>query len=101
MHLSLKRSGAPADPVGVQLETAPVSLSWESSLPKLRGRRMEHDYDIFEILPDGGVMWRDTIPGQENAVRKLEELSERTLNEVVVMHVPTNSVIASMKGPRA
>ena len=61
---------------------------------------MEHDYDIFEILPDGGVMWRDTIPGQGNAVRKLEELSERTLNEVVVMHVPTNSVIASMKGPR-
>jgi hypothetical protein len=62
---------------------------------------MEHDYDIFEILPDGCVMWRDTIPGQENAVRKLEELSERTLNEVVVMHVPSNSVIVSMKGPRA
>ena len=42
---------------------------------------MERDYDLFEILPDGGVMWRQMVPGQENAVRKLEELSKRTLNE--------------------
>jgi len=62
---------------------------------------MDREYDLFEVLSDGAVLWRQTVLGQENAVRKLEELSKRTLNEVRVMHVLSNSVIASMNGPTA
>jgi len=56
---------------------------------------MDRDYDLFEILPDGTPMWREAVTGHENAIRKLHELSARTTNEVRVMHLATNSLIAS------
>ena len=62
---------------------------------------MNREYDLFEILSDGAVLWRQTAAGRENALRKLGELSKRTSNEVRVMHVLSNTVIASTKGPRA
>jgi hypothetical protein len=34
---------------------------------------MEYEYDVFEVLPDGGVIWREMVPGDEKAVRKLVE----------------------------
>jgi hypothetical protein len=61
---------------------------------------MERDYDLFEVLPDGGVIWKETVHGHENAIRKLLELSKRTPNEVRVMHILTNTLIASMNGPK-
>jgi hypothetical protein len=60
---------------------------------------MERDYDLFEVLPDGGVIWRETVSGHENAIRRLKELSQETSNEVRVMHVLSNTLIASMNGP--
>lgn len=62
---------------------------------------MERDYDLFEVLADGGLIWRETVAGHENAIRRLIELSKETPNEVRVMHVLTNSLIASMNGPKA
>jgi hypothetical protein len=62
-------------------------------------RRMERDYDLFEVLPDGGVIWKETVPGHENAIRRLKELSKQTSNEVRVMHVLSKTLIASMKAP--
>jgi hypothetical protein len=62
---------------------------------------MERDYDLFEVLPDGAVIWKETVSGHENAIRRLKELSKRTSNEVRVMHVLSNSLIASTKGPKA
>ena len=62
---------------------------------------MDRDYDLFEVLPDGAVIWKETVPGHENAIQKLVELSKRTSNEVRVMHILSNSLIASMKGPKA
>ena len=62
---------------------------------------MERDYDLFEVSPDGAVIWRETVPGHENAIRKLVELSKRTSNEVRVMHVLSNTLIASTHGPKA
>ena len=62
---------------------------------------MERDYDLFEVLSDGGLIWREMVPGREKAVRKLAELSRRTANEVRVMHVLTNTLTASMNGPEA
>jgi hypothetical protein len=60
---------------------------------------MERDYDLFEVLSDGAVLWRQMAAGRENALRKLAELSNQTTHEIRVMHVLTNTVIASMNGP--
>lgn len=61
---------------------------------------MEREYDLFELLPDGGLMWRETVAGHENAIRRLKELAQQTPNEVRMMHVLSNSMIASMNGPK-
>jgi hypothetical protein len=62
---------------------------------------MNREYDLFEVLSDGAVLWRQMAAGRKNALRKLGELSKRTSNEVRVMHVLSNTVIASTKGPSA
>ena len=62
---------------------------------------MNREYDLFEVLSDGAVVWRQTAAGRENALQKLGELSQQTSHEVRVMHVLSNTVIASTKGPRA
>ena len=61
---------------------------------------MERDYDIFEINPDGSLIWRAAVQGHEAAVNRLRELAAETKNEVRVMHVPTKSVIAVLNAPR-
>jgi hypothetical protein len=61
-------------------------------------RRMERQYDLFEFLPDGAVIWIETVAGHENAIRGLIELANETANEVRVMHVLSASLIASMSG---
>ena len=57
---------------------------------------MDRQYDLFEILPDGSPVWRGVVDGHENAIRKLQQLADDTTNEVRVMHVPTNAIIAAM-----
>lgn len=52
-------------------------------------------YDLFEIHPDGAAVWRDVVSGREQAVLKLRELSAATANEVRVIHLPTNTVVAA------
>jgi hypothetical protein len=59
---------------------------------------MEREYDLFEHFPDGSLMCRETVSGHENAIGKLRELAARTKNEVRVMHLPTETLIASMNG---
>jgi prophage DNA circulation protein len=61
---------------------------------------MEREYDLFEVLSDGAVLWRQMAAGRDNAVRKLTELSKQTSHEIRVMHVLTNTLITSMNGPR-
>jgi hypothetical protein len=62
-------------------------------------RRMEGDYDLFEVLPDGAVIWKESLHGHENAIQRLVELSKQTSNEVRVMHTLTNTLIASHRSP--
>jgi hypothetical protein len=56
---------------------------------------MMRAYDLFEILPDGSAIWREAVQGHENAIRRLQELSARTPNELRVMHILSNSMIAT------
>jgi hypothetical protein len=61
---------------------------------------MDRDYDLFEVLPDGALIWRETVPGHENAIKRLVELSKQTSNEVRVMHVLSKTLIASLNKPK-
>jgi hypothetical protein len=62
---------------------------------------LEREYDIFEVMPDGALLWRAVVVGHENAIAKLREVASKTKNECRVIHVPTNAVIATSKGSTA
>jgi hypothetical protein len=57
---------------------------------------VDHKFDLFEVSPDGSPMWREAVIGQENAMLKLKELSTKTTNEVRVIDLRTNVVLAVM-----
>jgi hypothetical protein len=59
---------------------------------------MDHQYDIFEKLPEG-FEWRLMVFGQDEAIGALKELAAKTRNECRLMHLPTRAVIAIMNGP--
>lgn len=61
---------------------------------------MERDYDLFEVLPDGAAIWKETVHGHQNAILRLIEFSKQTSNEVRLIHVLSNSLIASMNDPK-
>lgn len=55
---------------------------------------MERTYDIFEVLPDGDLEWRDFAEGHDAALARARELAAGSRNEFRVMHLPTNSIVA-------
>ena len=57
---------------------------------------MNLEFDLFEIYPNGSPIWRDVVSGQAKAILKLRELSTKTANEVRLMHLPTNTIVAAM-----
>ena len=57
---------------------------------------MERQYDLFEHFSDGDVLWRMTVTGHENAIQQLKKLAATTSNEVRVVHLPTQAIIAVM-----
>ncbi len=46
---------------------------------------MNREYDIFEILPNGDVLWRDSVHGMPAVHPKLLALAAETTNELVAM----------------
>jgi hypothetical protein len=61
---------------------------------------VDRSYDLFEIFPDRSAIWKGAVVGQEEAIRELKELAAETTNEMPLMHVPTNMVIAAMNAPK-
>lgn len=61
---------------------------------------MQRSYDIFEVMPDGSLLWRAAVDGHENAIADLKKLAAQTMNEMYVMHVPTKAIIASINNPK-
>ena len=57
---------------------------------------MERQYDLSEHFSDGDVLWRMTVTGHENAIQQLKKLAATTSNEVRVVHLPTQAIIAVM-----
>jgi len=59
----------------------------------------EREYDIFEKLPDDGVMWRGSVHGQQNAIERLEELAANSSNGHFAMYTPTKVIVARVNAP--
>ena len=62
---------------------------------------MDRQYDIFERFSSGRLVWRAVKIGHEHSLFKLKELAARSTNEFVLMHVPTNSVVAIANAKKA
>jgi hypothetical protein len=62
---------------------------------------MDREYDIFEKLPDGSILWRTVIKGLENALARLKELGAVSPNEHFAIHTPSNVIIARVNEPEA
>jgi surfactin synthase thioesterase subunit len=54
---------------------------------------MDSDYNLFECLPDGSVMWRGSVKGLESARLKLQELAEGTDNDHFAIRLPAREVV--------
>jgi len=61
-----------------------------------RGAALDRAYDLFEVLDDGTALWRCTVEGREEAISKLRELAAATRNELRLMHLPSQTLIARM-----
>jgi hypothetical protein len=57
-------------------------------------------FDLFELFPDGYVLWRGTIQGLRKARVELQELAAHTKHEVHLMYAPNNAVIAKRNVPQ-
>ena len=54
---------------------------------------MEHEFDVFETLPDRSVRWRACIRGIQPALTKLRSMSKLTANEVFAIDITTQKII--------
>jgi hypothetical protein len=62
---------------------------------------VDRDYDLFESLPDGSIVWKAVARGRDDAVAKLNELGRLSPNEHFAIHTPTMVVIARVNEPTA
>jgi len=62
---------------------------------------VDRNYDIFEVLEDGALVWRGTGVGHMDSIRQLQALAAKTPNEVRLMHLPTKTLIAVMNAPKS
>lgn len=58
---------------------------------------MVHSFDIFEVLPNGDLIWKNVIDGRENAMLALEQMATGQQNEFRLMDLDKLSVIACVE----
>jgi len=61
---------------------------------------VERTYDIFERLPDGTLLWVASVEGHEAAIQKLQWWAGKRPNEFRLMHIPTDTIIATIPAPK-
>lgn len=57
---------------------------------------MDLDYDLFQVLPDGTMLWRGTVAGHGAAMDKLEQLALLEPCEFQLLRLPDKTIIATM-----
>ena len=60
---------------------------------------MNREYDLFERLPDGLLVWRAVVSGLENARIRLQELAKLSNNEYFAIHTPTKEIVDRVNTP--
>jgi hypothetical protein len=58
---------------------------------------MTQEFDIFEVLSGGCLLWRASAHGLEQTHNKLVVLSSHSRNEFVAMHLLTCEVVERMQ----
>jgi hypothetical protein len=57
---------------------------------------VDREYDIFEVCPNGDVLWRVCVTGLDNARQKLAELGSQSSNPFFAAHTPTQEIVAQV-----
>jgi hypothetical protein len=55
---------------------------------------MDRQYDIFEVYPNGEMLWHCCVTGVENARLKVAEFGEQSSNQFFATHTPTKEIVA-------
>ena len=58
---------------------------------------MEYEYDIFEVLHDGSVLWQASARGAKAGLATLEHFSKKTTNECFAIDLSTRTILARVK----
>jgi hypothetical protein len=62
----------------------------------MRGTSVDNEYDIFEVRPNGDILWRECVAGLENAREKVAELGSHSANPFFATHTPTKQIVAQV-----
>lgn len=57
---------------------------------------MDREYDLFQVLPDGTLLWREAVVGHEAAIEKLKRLALLESCEFQLLYLPDKTVIATV-----
>jgi hypothetical protein len=57
---------------------------------------MEVLFDLFEVQPEGGRLWRGSVNGRETALSILKELSAKSGKQVFAMNLQTREILESI-----
>lgn len=57
---------------------------------------MEVLFDLFEMQPEGGRLWRGSVNGRETALSILKELSAKSGKQVFAMNLQTREILESI-----
>jgi len=55
---------------------------------------MRREYDVFEKFSDGSTLWRATVSGRFEALRKTQEFREHSDNEFFTIDIAAASRLA-------
>lgn len=61
---------------------------------------MDRDYDLFQVLADGTLLWRETVGGHRAALDRLERLALSESCEFHLIYLPDKTLIAKMNAPK-
>jgi len=59
----------------------------------LRGPLMEHEYDLFELWPDGSSLWRDSAFGFQLTRRRLQAFVLISNNQFYAIDLTTGEIL--------
>jgi hypothetical protein len=66
------------------------------TLDKFPAGSTNRDYDVFEQLPDGSVVWRACVIGMANVEQKLQELAKDSNGRFFALNLQDRKPITAL-----